>query len=96
MNGASSFKIECAHADRYSDRDIMRSNVPIVIAVTILVFAVGAAFHVGGLYNDLNKERSEILERLDGIEGAIRKFAPSYTPPAHKRARARGTPSDQG
>ena len=100
-NGASSFMIECpavncptAKASRAPD--ITRSRVPLMIVASLVVFAAGAAFQIGGIYADLSKERSEILERLDGIEGAIRKLVPSYTPQTHKRARARGGSADQG
>jgi hypothetical protein len=72
------FRIECPAGECPAAKvspDITKSNIPLMVAVALSLAIAAAAFHVGGIFSSYQTERSEILGRLDTIEGDLRAIA---------------------
>jgi hypothetical protein len=58
--------------------DITKSSVPFLMVISVLISGIIGAFHLGGIYTDINRERSEVIRRLDNIEVTLAKLLPAY------------------
>lgn len=69
-------RFECPATDcpatKLTAPDITKSNVPLLIAVALSLAIAAAAFHVGTLFATYEKERIDIIVRLDAIEGTLK------------------------